>query len=131
MFYRKRRKYKYSLVADEAYETGFKLEGLKNLGLLRLTKTGKLTIKKGYASDGPSDPAFDTRNFMRGAFVHDALYQLIREGVLKPEDRKRCDEILREICLEDGMSKIRAWWVYRGVRMGGASAAKPDLLTAP
>jgi hypothetical protein len=131
MFYRKRRKYKYSLVKDETYETGFKLDGLKNLGLLRLTKTGKLTIKNSYAWDGASGPAIDTRNFMRGSLIHDALYQFIREGILNNSDRKRCDEILRDICLEDGMSKIRAWWVYRGVRTGGAFAAKPDFLIAP
>jgi hypothetical protein len=35
---------------------------------------------KGYAWNGPSGPTLDTRNFMRGSLVHDALYQLMREG---------------------------------------------------
>ena len=68
---------------------------------------------------------------MRGSLVHDALYQLIREKKIKEDQRKRADEILREICLEDGMSKIRAWWVFWGVYLFGSGAAKPDLLRAP
>jgi len=28
------------------------------------------------------------------------------------------------------MSKIRAWWIFNGVRLAGASSAKPDILTA-
>ena len=68
---------------------------------------------------------------MQGSLVHDALYQLMRECVIEQSQRKRADEILRKICKRDGMSKIRAWWVYLGVRIGGASSAKPDMLTAP
>ena len=44
-----------------------------------LSKNGFLRIKTGYAWDGASGPAIDTRNFMRGSLVHDALYQLMRE----------------------------------------------------
>ena len=68
---------------------------------------------------------------MQGSLVHDALYQLMRECVIEQSQRKIADEILRKICREDGMSKIRAWWVYQGVRIGGASSANPDMLTAP
>lgn len=85
---------------------------------------GVMTIYHGYAWDGPSGPAIDTHNFMRGSLIHDALYQLIREKQL-PEDvyRIHADEILKRVCIEDGMSKIRAWWVYYGVRFGGYLAA--------
>lgn len=100
-----------------------------------LTQSGLLTIKKGYAWDGPSGPAIDTPNFMRGSLVHDALYQLLRLGLLTPDYRKLADEELRRICKEDGMSAVRAWWVYTAVRVGGASSAEADndnpILTAP
>ena len=56
-----------------------------NSGYIDLTAEGTLTIKKGYAWDGPSGPTVDTRNFMRGSLVHDALYQLMREGALDKE----------------------------------------------
>jgi len=95
---------------------------------------GLLTIKAGYAWDGPSGPTFDTKNFMRGSLVHDVLYQLMRDDHLPTTCRKAADELLRQICIEDGMTSIRAWWVYQGVRIGGGdyvtSEWKPPL-TAP
>ena len=92
-----------------------------------LTSDGKLTLKKGYAWDGPSGPTIDTLNFMRGSLVHDALYQLMREGYLDNEFyRKPADKLLQAMCKQDGMSTIRAWWVYKGLRIGGDPAANPD-----
>lgn len=92
---------------------------------IRLTPKGRLTIRCGYAWDGPSGPAIDTPNFMRGSLVHDALYQLIREGHLPADCREPVDQELQRICLEDGMSALRAWWVYQAVRFGGGPAADP------
>ncbi len=129
--YKKRGRYKYNLHADYTYAADIVVEEPCDFGVLKMTKDGLLTIGKGYAWDGPSGPTFDTANFMRGSLVHDALYQLIREQKIRTDQRQRADEILQEICLEAGMSRIRAWWVYHGVRLGGAGAAKPDLQTAP
>lgn len=85
-----------------------------------------LRIKKGYAWDGASGPARDTPSIMRAALVHDALYQLIRVGCLdKAAWRPRADKELRRICREDGMSWLRAWYIYRAVRVGGGKAASP------
>ena len=93
---------------------------------IELTKNGRLTIKKGYAWDGPSGPAIDTRNFMRGSLVHDALYQLMRERFLKKKKyRKPADNLLRKMCREDGMFCIRSNWVYIGVRLFGDPSADP------
>ena len=131
IFYRKRREYKYNLRSDVEYETGIKIAHPKNLGLLEIDSQGKLTIRKGYAWDGASGPAIDTRNFMRGSLIHDALYQLMREEVIPRNERKKVDKILREVCLSDGMSGFRSWYVYKGVRIFGASSARPDLLQAP
>jgi hypothetical protein len=105
---------------------GNRWASLDDLGILR--------ISAGYAWDGASGPAVNTKNFVRGSLVHDALYQLIRAGVLQYEDRKRADEILREIVLEDGMWHLRAWWVYTAVRLFGGSfmrAHDAGVLTAP
>lgn len=84
-----------------------------------------LTIRAGYMWDGPSGPTIDTKNFMRGALIHDALYQLIREDYLKMNDRKQADKILRKVCLEDGMSRIRAWYIYTAVHHFAEWAATP------
>jgi len=102
---------------------------------IRLTKGGVLTIRRGYAFDGPSGLTVDTKTFMRGSLEHDALYQLMRQGELSQLKRQQIDKRLRDVCLVDGMIRLRAWWVYRGVRLGGAMSAHPDnrreVVTAP
>lgn len=86
-----------------------------------------LILRKGYAWDGPSGPAIDTRNFMRGSLIHDALYQLIREGHLdKNVYRILADKALYQTCRNDGMSWLRANIVYYSVRVFGNPAARPE-----
>lgn len=132
------RNYKYVLFETYTIETGIIPPNNLAYYYLTLTATGRLTISADYAWDGPSGPAIDTKNFMRGSLVHDALYQLMRLGALDPDIyRIQADELLRKICLEDGMSQLRAWWVYTGVRIGAAGAAKKckdvelEVLVAP
>jgi hypothetical protein len=131
MLYKKRRKYKYTLFREEVYDTGIIPDEAGSWGPLAIDVKGVLTVSQGYAWDGPSGPAIDSHTFMRSSLIHDCLYQLMREQKIGQHWRKRSDEILREICIVDGMAKVRAWWVYRAVRMGAAQSAKPDLLTAP
>lgn len=117
--------YKYQLARDYYIQLrGLNPNRLYSNDYFAITPSGYLTVRRSYAWDGPSGPTIDTKNFMRGSLVHDVLYQLIGLGVLPYSDRIRADEILREICLEDGMSKIRAWWVYKGVRIGGSEPAR-------
>ena len=131
ILYKKRKKYKYNLHADYEYSTGLSVPGPADLGLLAIDGDGKLTIRKGYSWDGASGPTIDTKSFMRGSLIHDALYQLMREGVLPGDLRKKADQILRDECIKDGMSKVYAGCVYWSVRTCGAGFAKPDLLSAP
>ena len=130
--YRKIHRYKYQLVEDYYIKTGITITAdVRTLyGWLEFSKEGYLTIKKGYCWDGPSGPTFDTDSFMLGSLVHDAFYQLIREMKLPMSYRIKADRLLRVICLADGMSKARAWWVYWGVRKGGKKAAKPRPIPA-
>lgn len=133
------RHYKYVLFEPYEIQTHIIPPHRLDFYYLLLDESGLLYIESDYAWDGPSGPAFDTPNFMRGSLVHDALYQLMRLGALDPAVyRIQADELLRQICLEDGMSSLRAWWVYSGVRIGAAGAAKLrkdekeiELLTAP
>ncbi len=121
--------YKYQIVEDYSIDIPIKpdSEAVSPSGFIQLSTVGKLTIKKGYAWDGPSGPTIDTLNFMRGSLVHDALYQLMREEKLDYKDcREPADRLLQNMCKEDGMSSIRAWWVYKGLRIGGDPAANPD-----
>ena len=118
--------YKYQLTADYSSEINIQPDRSIDSDYISLTASGRITIKDGYAWDGPSGPLMDTLNFMRGSLVHDALYQLMRGGALdKDSHRKDADQLLRKICREDGMGALRAWMVYTGVRYLGESFADP------
>ncbi len=126
--------YKYQLTRD--YEVKIPVHGhVVTAKYFSLDTDGTMKIKAGYAWDGPSGPTWDTKSFMRGSLVHDALYQMIRLGLLPREYREKADAILRDICIEDGMWKWRAAYVYWAVRRFAAQAAHPDNrrkeLTAP
>lgn len=112
--------YKYQLEEVYQHQTGITPAAPGGNRFVQITLDGLLLIRAGYAWDGASGPAIDTPTFMRGALVHDALYQLIRLGVVPLEPgRRQADDLLREICLEDGMWPARAWWVHAAVRLFG------------
>lgn len=81
----------------------------------------------------PSGPTIDTKSFMRGSLIHDALYELIRKGLIN--NKEEADKLLYNICIEDGMWSLRAKWVYVGVHYFGKSATLPEnvkkILEAP
>lgn len=90
-----------------------------------------LTIQPGYAWDGPSGPTVDTPDFMRGSLVHDVFYQMLRDGLLPAQIevkgittdlREFADYELWRICREDGMGRVRAWYVHQAVRRFGPRA---------
>lgn len=116
--YQKLKGYKYSLYFPYTLNVGIKGYTIYT-EYLTLLPDGTLTINNGYNWDGPSGPAIDTLDFMRGSLVHDVLYQLIREKSLPSEYKSVADKLLKELCLEDGMSEIRANYVYAGVNVFG------------
>ena len=127
--------YKYQLAEDYQLLTSIMpKEGTGN-DFVWLGKSGLLVVKKGYAWDGPSGPTFDTRDAMRGSLVHDAFYQLMREGFLPKERRADADQVFLECLLADGMLPIRAAAWFAGVRLGAGAAADASsihpILTAP
>ena len=125
--YRKLTHYKYQLMQDYTIRIEIKVDKDIETDFIILTTDGQLTAKNRYAWDGPSGPTIDTNSFMRGSLVHDVLYQLMREKHLDyKEHRKYADDLLKNICMEDGMFKIRAWYVHKAVRLFGAGSAKPS-----
>ncbi len=118
--------YKYQLVDDYIHHFDRKFPFSIVTPFIALRKNGTLLIKRGYAWDGASGPAIDTKSFMRGSLVHDALYQLMRRDKISPTERSFADKELRKICREDGMSAIRAWWVYAAVKQFAARSAEPE-----
>ena len=128
--YRKLTGYKYQVMKDYSMQlnlTPLKAIRRKLAKFLSLSPHGVLFIRKFYAWDGPSGPTIDTKDFIRGSLVHDALYQLMRESVLDYKvHRQRADQILKELCLEDGMGSFRAWYVYQAVHLFAEGGARPQ-----
>ena len=126
--------YKYQLVKSYKAFVGIYADVPCGNSFIDVNHQGYITIKAGYAWDGPSGPTVDSKNFMRGSLVHDALYQLMREDHLSAsQHRNTADKLLRKMCREDGMTAIRAWWVYQAVKNFGKSSAtmKRETITAP
>lgn len=125
--YRSVQGYKYQLLERYVHDTQFAsaTSVASPRGWVKLSRTGRLTLKKGYAWDGPSGPSIDTPDFLRGSLVHDGLYQLMRQKLLPTRLRKRADVLLWMMCIEDGMPKVRANYVYHAVRAFGAATARP------
>lgn len=118
-------KYKWELLSDWSYQTritGFLVE----TEYVTLQKDGLLLFKQGYRWDGASGPTWDTLSCRRAALVHDGLYQLLRTGNLPQSYKNAADRILYELCIEDGMSRFRAWYWWKGVQMFGGNSCAVD-----
>jgi len=116
MKYRKLPKWKYQLTSTYNVQTNIVLNEDIQEDFIYLHKSGMMTIKEGYAWDGATG-GIDTKNFMRGSLIHDAACQLIALKRLPQSQRLNADILLKQICIEDGMCKLRAWWVYKTVRL--------------
>ena len=72
---------------------------------IELKKDGFLIIKKGYAWDGVTGFP-DFKSLRRGALVHDALCQLLREGKLDKKYDSDVDNTLIILFKEDKTSRF-------------------------
>ena len=116
--------YKYRLEETEFIETPIKGYEIVS-DYVALNSVGTLEIRKAYCWDGASGPTIDTKSAMRGSLVHDALYQIIRKGFLPFEMRGVADQMFYDICIIDGMWRLRAaLWLF-GVRNFASFAARP------
>ena len=80
-----------------------------------LNTDGYLIAKIGCTWDGASG-GIDTQSFMRASLFHDILCYMINDNLLPVQTQPYADKLLRDLCIEDGMSKIRAWNIYLWVR---------------
>lgn len=130
MKYKELKNYKYQLAETYVIQTDLAPEQDiftpdEGKVFIKLSTNGILYILNGYSWDGASGIAVDTKNFLRGSLVHDALYQLMRQGKIALEHRDYADRLLQKICKEDGMSSFRANNVYYAVKLFGESSASP------
>lgn len=119
--------FRYQLAKDFVIQIPIKL----NHGIYdeyhTINRDGLLTLKRGFAWDGPSGPTINTKNSQIPAAVHDALYRMIRNDALPYSMKEVADQIFYEMLMHFGMSKFRAWIWWLGVHLfGKCSATKPS-----
>ena len=118
----KHKKYKFEIVTSHYEHVGIFYQEIDHK-FFRLDKNGFLTIKNGYQYDGASGWfTVQTDAIVRAAAFHDALYQMMRDGLLDKKYRKQADVLFHRLCLKYGMSKFRAWYCYKAVRTFGRFA---------
>lgn len=122
--YRELDDYKYQVHEDFEIQTGiFGVNAVTKY--IRLTPDGMLWIKAGYAWNG-SNWSSDKRA-MIASLVHDALYQLMRLGLLsRTVFREPADALYRDMCIVEGMSRFEAGWRYRGLQWFGKGSTYPE-----
>ena len=119
--------YKYRLFGDAEAYLGFAPPNDIITEYVEFYTTGLMRLKDGYCSDGCSGPTIDDGTNMQGGFFHDGGYQLMRLGLLDRETYKPLfDWMLQQICLVDGMNRLRAEIYYDGVAICGDQYAKPQ-----
>mgnify|MGYP001252782899 CR=1 FL=1 len=126
MKYRELTKYRYQVIVDEAFKTSVKPPKKLVTKYILLDTDGTLIAREGYAWNGASKPAINTKTNRRASCAHDAFYQVMNLGLLDLSFRLLCDEEYYKICLADGMWKVRAdleKWVLNNF---AEFAAKPD-----
>ena len=121
--YRDISRYKYMVAEPYVHRTDI-LGCACSTEFITLMDDGLLVVSPGYLWDGPSGPTIDSDCGMRGSLVHDCLYELMRRSLLESTWREYADRLLRETCIEDGMSEARANIWYASVRSFAAKCAK-------
>ncbi len=109
---------------------GFEVEFPTNFTIDRFARAvsydgaGWVSVRRGYAWDGPSGPALDTVSFMRASLLHDVLYQALREGA-DGFTRADADRAMYHEAVRCGMWRVRALWCWAAVRLFAGRYARP------
>ncbi len=112
--------YKYILHSDAFFQTDCFPAADIHGDLCSLLTSGRMYVKAGYPWDGASGPAIDTDSIMRPSLGHDALLRLKQEGHPVPDNwSTAATSLINRLGREDGMWRIRRWWVRLSVRKFG------------
>lgn len=118
--------YRFILTAPLTLDTGIINRACKT-DWIELDRNGVMTLSADYAWDGASGIAINTENSVRASCGHDALYQLIRLGLLPRTKRLQADSDLRKWLIEDGMLELRAGIWFLAVRLFGELYLRDDV----
>jgi len=115
--------YKYQLREQAIFKTLVFPDSNIDFELIHLKTNGILIIDKYFAWDGPSGPTWDDSTNMRASLVHDALYCLMRKGLLDIKWRTIADAELKRYMENDGAWCFRAKYYEWAVNNFAADCA--------
>ena len=130
LYYQDTEKYLYKIYQSASFEVPFE-SGLQPRQVVANefitlecidSETVLLTAKKGYSWDGASG-AINTESWIIASLIHDMLYQLFREELLKRSLRKQADQAMYYFLKK---SMIRGNYLSR---QWGATRARASYLT--
>jgi hypothetical protein len=118
------RKYRYKTLSE--YKDYFAaLSGVSFVHRYVSCTNGILKIEENYAWDGATGVIFDSYYLMKASLIHDALYQMMREGLLdRKKYRKVADKIFYSVMKDSKVNPIRRRLLYIGVRLFGKKYTK-------
>lgn len=112
--------YRYKLDEVYTHELPFSAFDAKQIAAWVSLVDNRLVISSGYAWDGASTGLpWTPKKWLRPSLVHDALYQLIREGQLPMERRQDADNIFYQLLRENQVNVVLAFAAYLAVRIFG------------
>ena len=120
-----RKGFKYQLAEPVTFQTSFAGREVFTKWI-KLHPDGKLCLSVGYAWDGTSGPVIDRKTNMQASGLHDALYQLMRLGLIPYTLWRQADEEFRKILLEDGAWRIAVAIDMVGLMIADGRAARPS-----
>lgn len=117
--------FKYQLVED--YSTIISIKPHINITtpFISLSIDGLLIIKKGYAWDGCSGPAWDDKTNQTAGLIHDSLYQLERMGLIDRGSWRLSDKEFDIAAKRNKMNNVRRWAYRLGLSAAHGVAADP------
>lgn len=123
-----RKGYKIQLADDWFYQTSFlpSSEIRSESGRISIDKNGRMTIREGYSSDGPSGPTYDRKENIYAGVGHDGLYQMMREGRLPHDEWKKADRHYGKWMKEKGAWDITVWVNLKGLAIANGKYARPE-----
>ena len=126
--------YEYVLVEDAEFQTEYRPMVKIVHGPITLDANGVLLLAAGYAWNGPSGD-IDVPWTIPASAKHDAIYQLIRAGLLSPSSRILADTDYGATVTRDGGWRWTGWLrtnvLKRFARGASRPSAEPVVLSAP
>lgn len=111
VFY-KEQQHHFRLLNDVDVATSISLAHEFKTPYLAMSEAGHLKIKAGYRWSLPWYVYSHSPEWVKAVLVHDALYELIRLGVVTVQHKKQIDQLFVYLCKAAGVKRMGIFWVY-------------------